>query len=349
MEALIGRYVNSKLPERPPLADKDTPVPDAPEMSAHCAECYRSMIKRWIRPRWTRREDGRPYLVRDFEAITMSTAIEEWLTSLGRSSDNPNGLARTSVRHIYKVMKLIFKYAVKWGYISRNPMADKLVELPRGSTKRMRPPVQLTPAGYMALLAELPLLGKLAAAVAGWLGPRRSEGFGLKWRDLDFLNRVVHFTQGVIEGRVSRLKTEASRQVQPLPDEVAELLLIWRQLTPYRHPEDWVFASPYSNGQRPYWPGQLMKTHIRPAAEKLGLGRIGWHSFRHSSNAWGKAAGLAAAELKALLRDESDSMVNQVYGTIDVETKREAMARVHAWVKRTAAAAAVEKQPKRVQ
>ena len=139
--------------------------------------------------------------------------------------------------------------------------------------------------------------------------------------------------------------------MQPLPDDVAELLLIWRHTTPYSQPQDWVFASPYSNGQRPYWPGQLMKTHIRPVAEKLGLGRIGWHSFRHSSNAWGKAAGLAAPELKGLLRDESDSMVNQVYGSMDVEAKREAMERVHAYVKRTAAAAAttVEKEPKRVQ
>jgi integrase len=202
----------------------------------------------------------------------MSTAIEEWLTSLVRSNQRPHGLARTSVRHIYKVMKLIFKYAVKWGYLGRNPMADKLVELPRGSTRRMQPPVQLMPAGYMALLAELPLLGRLAVAVAGWLGPRRSEGFGLKWRDLDFLNRVVRFTQGVVEGRVSSLKTEASRQVQPLPDDVAGLLLIWRQVTPYCQPEDWVFASPYSRGQRPYWPGQLMKSHIRPVAERLGLG-----------------------------------------------------------------------------
>jgi len=40
--------------------------------------------------------------------------------------------------------------------------------------------------------------------------------------------------------------------------------------------------------------------------------------------------------LKALLRDETDSMVNQVYGTMDIEAKRKAMERVHAYVKRTA-------------
>ena len=41
-------------------------------------------------------------------------------------------------------------------------------------------------------------------------------------------------------------------------------------------------------------------------------------------------------------------MVSQVYGTMEVEAKRSAMERVHAYVKRTAAAA-VEKGVKRVQ
>jgi integrase len=354
IEALIGRYEKTKLPERPKLATKDTPVPETLEMSTHCADSYRSVIKCWIRPRWLRRNDGSPYLVRDFEHITMSTSIEDWLVSLVRSNKNPKGLARKSVRHIFAVMKVIFKHAVKWGYLKRSPMGnkyEKLVELPRGSTRRMRPPVQLTPAGYLILLEALDLLGLLAVAVAGWLGPRRSEGFGLKWSNIDFLNRKVEFTQGMVEGRVSALKTEASAEELPLPDQVAQLLLGWRRLTPYREPNDWVFASPYTNGERPYWPGQLMKSHIRPVAEKLGLGRIGWHSFRHSSNAWGKAAGLAAPALKGLLRDESDSMVNQVYGTMDIEAKREAMERVHAYVKRTAAAAAVavKEGPKTVQ
>jgi hypothetical protein len=42
-------------------------------------------------------------------------------------------------------------------------------------------------------------------------------------------------------------------------------------------------------------------------------------------------------------------MVNQVYGTMDVEAKREAMERVHAYVKRTAAAAMGKEEAKPVQ
>ena len=77
----------------------------------------------------------------------MRAAIEEWLRSLWRSPRNPKGLAPKTVRSIYNVMKLAFKFGVKWGYLNENPMAEQRVELPRGSTKRSKQPVQLTASG----------------------------------------------------------------------------------------------------------------------------------------------------------------------------------------------------------
>src|SRR5260370_9640164 len=44
--------------------------------------------------------------------------------------------------------------------------------------------------------------------------------------------------------------------------------------------QDWVFANP--NTGKPYWPGKVQENWLVPAAEKVGLGRIGWHTFRHS-------------------------------------------------------------------
>jgi len=260
MDALIACFSKAKLPPLVPLSDQNTPVPEGFDMSPHCADSYRSVIRRWIQPRWTKRQDGTSYLVRDFEDITMSAAIEDSLKSQWRTSKNPNGLAPKTVRHHFTVMKLMFKEGVKRGYISRNPM--DLVELPRGSTKRAKAPVQLSPAQYVDFLPMLDLLPRLAVATAGWLESRRSEGFGLKWQDIDFLERKVHFAQGIVEGRVSPLKTEASRESLPLPDDIAVLLTAWRRETPYREPNDWVFASPATKGNRPYWPSQLLRRRL---------------------------------------------------------------------------------------
>jgi len=348
MEALIDRYQLTKLPARTKLANQHTPVPGRWELSQHHAASVRSAVKCWIGPKWTKRPDGTPYLVRDFESIAMSTAIEDWLASLVGSAENPGGLAGTSVRHIFTVMKVIFKYAVKWGYISHNPMGtgkngDKLVELPRGCSRRQEKPHTLTPQQFMQLFARVPsLLGKLVLACVAWLGPRINEAFGLKWRDIDFLEGVVHFRQGIVEGRVDGLKTEASRDDLPLPPEMATLLVAWRNQTPYREPDDWVFASLYTKGQRSYWSGQLLKTCILPFALQAGLGRIGWNTFRHSYTAWGKGAGVERLQLQELLRHATSKMLDEVYGATDVETKRAANRQIIDYVKRAAVPAKVK-------
>jgi integrase len=143
---------------------------------------------------------------------------------LWRSQPNPKGLAPKTVRSIYNVMKLAFKFGVKWGYLRENPMAEKRVELPRGSTKRSKQPLQLTAVGFFSLLAKLGPREKLAVTFAGWLGPRVGETFGLQWQDFDLNENVVSFRRGFVQGRITPLKTEASRANLPLPEEVAELL-----------------------------------------------------------------------------------------------------------------------------
>jgi len=186
--------------------------------SFHCAKSYKSVLDKWVRPRWE------SHLVREFDHPAMRAAIEEWLHSVWRSPKHPDGHAPKTVRSIYNVMKLTFKFGVKWGYLGENPMAEKRVELPLGSTKRARQPVQLTVAGFFALLAGVGLLEKLAVAFAGWLGPRISEAFGLQWQDLNLDQDAVSFRRGFVQGRVTPLKTEASRTNLPLPKEVSELL-----------------------------------------------------------------------------------------------------------------------------
>jgi integrase len=331
MAGLIGRYIEQVL--NPSL---DVPLggvqEDAAALSFHCAKSYKSALNKWVRPRWE------SYQVREFETPAVRAAVEEWLRSLWRSPKNPNGLAPKTVRSISNVMKLTFKFGVKWGYLKENPMGEKRVELPRGSTKREKQPVQLTAAGFFSLLSRLDLREKLAVAFAGWLGPRISEAFGLKWQDFDLDKSVVSFRRGFVQGRITPLKTEASRTNLPLPEEVLELLRQWRSTTPYNKADDWVFASPYTKGLRPFWPAQLLKTHIKPVALAAGLPSIGWHSFRHTVSAWGKEAGLELEDVKTLLRHEDIATTSNVYGDLGMDAKRRIQQRLVEFVKQQAEA-----------
>lgn len=329
MRGLIDRYIEQVLRPCIDIPIGGTQDPSA-RMSFHCAKSYRSVLNKWVRPRW---ESQR---VRQFDHPALRATVEEWLRTLWRSPNNPNGLAPKTVRSIHNVMKLTFKFGVKWGYLSENPMAEKRVELPRGSTKRSKQPVQLTASGFFSLLARLGLREKLAVAFAGWLGPRISEAFGLQWQDFDLGERVVSFRRGFVQGRITPLKTEASRTNLPLPEEVLALLRQWRSITPYNQPDDWIFASPRTRGLRPLWPAQLLKTHIKPVALAAGLPSIGWHSFRHTVSAWGKEAGLELEDVKTLLRHEDIATTSNVYGDLGIDAKRRIQQRLVEFVTRQA-------------
>ena len=147
---------------------------------------------------------------------------------------------------------------------------------------------------------------------------------------------MVRFRRGFVQGRITPLKTEASRTDLALPEDVVDLLIQWRSITPYNQPHDWVFASPFNKGSRPLWPCQVLKDYVQPGAVKAGLPKIGWHSFRHTVSAWGKEAGFTLEEVKTLLRHENIATTSQVYGAPQIEAKRDLQRRLVEFVKHRA-------------
>jgi integrase len=68
---------------------------------------------------------------------------------------------------------------------------------------------------------------------------------------------------------------------------LCSILADWEKKTPFNKPEDWLFASEYTEGKLPVWFNTLMERHIRPGAKRLGIAkRIGWHTFRRSFASW---------------------------------------------------------------
>src|SRR5947209_4748581 len=50
--------------------------------------------------------------------------------------------------------------------------------------------------------------------------------------------------------------------------------------TQFSADSDFVFASPFTNGEKPYSICNMQQHILRPAAVKSGLGPIGWHTLR---------------------------------------------------------------------
>jgi integrase len=205
------------------------------------------------------------------EVENFRAQINSELEKIGRMT--LGDLAPGSKAKIRNDMSALFSHCIRHElYTKLNPIASV-----RQSAVRQRDPDILTLDEMRAILENIePLAIRVMVAVAAASALRRSEMRGLKWDDPDFDARWINLRRGLVRKHETQMKTKASRKGVPMAPELAELLLRWREATPYSQSSDWVFASPFTQGKRPYWPDSALKDHIRPAALKAGR-----HQKRH--------------------------------------------------------------------
>lgn len=209
----------------------------------------------------------------------------------------------------------------------RQPKGAKSLE--DQSAKRERLPVVLDVQEISALLAELQHPHKAIVLVAAATGLRVSELLGLKWQDIDFESLELRLNRGVVHQVVGDLKTEASKKPLPLDAEMARCLWEWRCMSAFNQQDDWVFASPEKRGQQPYWPENLLRRYIRPAARRCGITKtIGWHTFRHSYATQLKANCEDVKVVQESLRHANSRITLDTYTQAAMPAKRMAQTKV---------------------
>lgn len=247
-----------------------------------------------------------------------SVAVEKWLRGLG--------LAPASKAKIRNHMSALFSHCIRHELYSRlNPIASV-----RQSAVRQHDPDILTLDEVRALLGNIrPPAVKMMVAVAAASALRRSEVRGLKWADLDLDTCWFNLRRGYVSMSETKMKTKASRKGMEMLPALASALLIWRDSTPYNQDADWVFASPFTNGKRPYWPDSALKDHIKPAATAVGITkRVTWHTFRHSLASLLGQKGEGVKTVQELLRHATSRITLDVYQQGATEAKRLALNRV---------------------
>ncbi len=181
--------------------------------------------------------------------------MEEWLAKLPYTAGT-----KAKLRNI---MSALFNHAIRYEWLERNP-----ISLVLQSAKRQRIPEVLDVEEIGALLAELQHPYRIMVFLTAATGLRASELLGLKWQDVDFESLEISLNRAVVHQVVGELKTEASQKPIPLDPELADELLAWRCLSPFNQQADWIFASPEMRGLQPYWPENLLRRYIRPAATR---------------------------------------------------------------------------------
>jgi integrase len=195
-------------------------------------------------------------------------------------------LSARTVHHQHRVLSQSLKYAVKQGFLGRNPA--ELVDPPRPEKRRMR---TLTPSEVEVLLeAAKDSLYYEIIYTAISTGLRQAELLGLRWRDIDLdmcsisVSQVLYKRGGVCEFKEP--KTEHSRRRIAMTPKLALFLreyqaereAHYRELKQPLTLDDLVFASAKFE---PIDPGVLSHSFTR-TAKRAGLADVHFHTLRHS-------------------------------------------------------------------
>jgi integrase len=86
--------------------------------------------------------------------------------------------------------------------------------------------------------------------------------------------------------------------------------------------------SPNPLSSKPYYATEIQKRYLKTAGIKLGLGPIGWHTFRHTYRSWLDETGAPMKVQQELMRHASIQTTMNVYGQAMPESKREANGKV---------------------
>ena len=142
---------------------------------------------------------------------------------------------------------------------------------------------------------------------------------------VDWEKLIVLVQRSVVDGKVYDTKTEASQTLLPIDPDLAEALLMLRHQAAYVAPTDYIFAG---NSGKPRWQGIMLTDHIRPPAVRAGIGKVGWHTFRHTFSSILHNAGTNLAVQKELLRHADIQTTMNLYTQAVAPAKREAIHQV---------------------
>jgi integrase len=250
--------------------------------------------------------------------------VEGWVVELRR-----NGLAESTIRSAYTILRAVLDTAVRDGALASNPAA--VVRRPRVTAKEAP---HLTPAEVAELLRAAqdtryaPLFALLVHT-----GLRRGEALALQWSDVDLDKGLlrVRGTLARVQGRllVTVPKTAKSRRFVPISAPAERLFRglsasqaeerrragsLWRET-------GFVFTT--ETGE-PYDPRNALRA-LKVAATKAGLPHAGLHTLRHSAASVMLTHGVPLKVVSEILGHSSIAITGDVYGHVAPDVSRGAM------------------------
>lgn len=239
-------------------------------------------------------------------------------------------LSSRTVHHQHRVLSQALKYAVRQGYLGRNPC--DLVDPPSPKGKSMRTLTQSEVQDLLISAEGSYYYPVIYTAVSS--GLRQAELLGLKWRDIDIASRSISVNQVLYKRRgvyqFNKPKTEHSRRRVSMTSKLAEFLgeyrlereRLYHQLGKVTTLDDLVFANVEGN---PIDPSFLSHTFGK-IVKRAKLENVRFHDLRHTFASLMLLRGAPPKVISEALGHSSVAFTMDVYSHILPGMQSDAMA-----------------------
>ena len=239
-------------------------------------------------------------------------------------------LSARTVHHQHRVLSQSLKYAVRQGYLGRNPC--ELVDPPKPRNKVMR---TLTPT-ELAVLLETAQDNQYYAVIytAVNTGLRQAELLGLRWRDIDLDMLSISVSQVLLKRRgtcqFKEPKTSRSRRRVTM---TPKLVCYLREYKAERDSLYWHLGQPptldsliFSSTEGKPLDPSILSHAFHKIAESAGLQNVRFHDLRHTFASLMLLKGAKPKVISEALGHASVAFTMDVYSHIMEGMQEDAMA-----------------------
>lgn len=223
---------------------------------------------------------------------------------------------------VYRTLRSIFKYAVQWKVLVRNPLEG--VNKPKNRNKKE---VSAYDEEEVAIifnaLNDEPFKWRIFAMLAIVAGIRRGENLALEWSDIDFEKSRLDIHQSIVSAdgktEIKDTKTNSSNRLVSLPASVMDELRKYR----VHWVQEKLKAKNWTETEREWVFHQRNGTYVHPSsathwwnkfAKKLDIKYIRLHDLRHTSASLLIAQGVHAKIISERLGHANIKITMDTYG-----------------------------------
>lgn len=254
--------------------------------------------------------------------------IRKYLIYLQTQHRTPLGRTASpkTVRHIYCLLAMIFKFAKEQDYIVKNPI-DK-VECPKLTKKKVDALSKEEATAFFAAADQCPIDFRCMLYLMTTAGLRRGELAGLKWKDIDFQQQTLSVERNVVYTPKNGIvvhspKTESSVRTIPLLPKVISLLQEYRKQSFLPDDETSFIFHGKAGKNVPRLPDGITE-RVKHFMKRNGLRDLSPHDLRHSCGTLMIASGADIKSVQEIMGHTDACTTLNYYIRTDLEQMKEA-------------------------